>query len=79
MICRDCPKGRRYGRGSVYCRQYGMIIREDFPCIQRRKRNDETGGGDADPRDGGEEQTGLHENGAGAAGTVSGVLPGSGE
>ncbi len=29
MICRNCPEGRRYARGSVECLPYGMIIRED--------------------------------------------------
>ena len=29
MICRNCPEGRRFARGSVECRPYGMIIRED--------------------------------------------------
>ena len=29
MMCKRCPEGRRFARGSVECRLYGFIIRED--------------------------------------------------
>lgn len=79
MICRECPEGKRYAKGSVYCTRYGMIIREDFPCIPSRRKKDESGGGAADLRGGSEDETGLHTDGSSAAGEVPGVLSGSGE
>lgn len=43
MICRNCPEGRRFARGSVECRRYGMIIREDHEgtregCVEIEER-----------------------------------------
>jgi hypothetical protein len=32
MRCRECPAGRRFSAGSVFCLQYGIIIREDHEC-----------------------------------------------
>ena len=29
MKCKKCPEGRRFDRGSIECRRYGMIIRAD--------------------------------------------------
>ena len=29
MKCKQCPEGRRFARGSVECRLYGMIIRDN--------------------------------------------------
>ena len=80
MICRDCPEGRRYAKETVYCIQYGMIIREDYECLpERRKKHEPGGGGAADLRGGREKETGLHDHGSSAAGEMPGVLSGSGE
>ena len=38
MKCRDCAEGRRFSAGSVFCLQYGMIIREDHDCTQKGGR-----------------------------------------
>lgn len=65
MICRDCPEGRRFAQGSVYCIRYGMIIRENHECrLEGGKRHD---GGAADHGKGIREETGLQEDGCGAA------------
>ena len=29
MKCKRCPEGRRFARGSIECRRYGIIIRAD--------------------------------------------------
>lgn len=29
MKCKRCPQGRRFAIGSIECRRYGIIIRED--------------------------------------------------
>ncbi len=34
MTCGKCPAGRRYGAGGIWCRQYGMIIREEHECTR---------------------------------------------
>ena len=77
MKCRECPIGRRFAVGSVYCRTYGMIIREDHECTLKGglRRED----GDADHRDNREEGTELQEDGERAAGFVPRILRGSGE
>lgn len=79
MICRECPEGKRYAKGRVYCMLYGIIIREDCPCLPKRRKKDESGGGAANLRGGSEDETGLHTDGSSAAGSVPGVLSGSGE
>ena len=44
MRCRECAEAKKYADGSRYCRQYGIIIREDHICIRdgHRKREEET-------------------------------------
>ena len=32
MKCMECHQGRRFAEGSIYCRIYGMIIRESHEC-----------------------------------------------
>ena len=48
MKCRECAEGRRYAEGSVWCVQYGMIIREDHECTREggRLREDGDQGGE---------------------------------
>ena len=38
MKCKDCAEGKRYAAGSVFCKQYGMIIREEHECIREGAR-----------------------------------------
>ena len=43
MICKECPEGRKFARGSVNCIKYGMIIREEHECkLEGGKRHDRT-------------------------------------
>ena len=66
MICKDCPEGRRFAEGSVYCILYGMIIRETHICT----------------RDGGNRHEGESNHGGDGVGAVPempGLLRGSGE
>lgn len=76
MKCRNCPEGRRFAAGSIYCRLYGMIIRDDHECGRKGGKRHERFAGDP-----GEErqETGPQENGTAAAGGMPGVLPGAGE
>ena len=32
MICKECPAGKKHISGSIYCIEYGIIIREDHEC-----------------------------------------------
>jgi hypothetical protein len=79
MKCRECPDGKRFASGSVYCITYGMIIREEYRCLAERRKRHESVGGTADLRHGSEDETGLHTDGSGFAGPVPEFLPGSGE
>jgi len=76
MRCGDCPRGRFFAEGSVYCVLYGIIIRADHIC---RLPGGEKDGGTEDHRQGGEDETELQKDGGGNAEAVPGVLPGSGE
>ena len=38
MKCRECAEGRKYAEGSVFCIQYGMIVRADHECIRDGSR-----------------------------------------
>ena len=52
MICRDCGDGRKFAKGTVYCRYYGIYIRDDAECVRSGK--DDAGSAadrDADPGD----------------------------
>lgn len=72
MRCRDCTAGKRIsrnGRRCVFCRMYGMILREDHECTREGWKTYEYIGGE----DG--EETGLLEDGGGAAGEVPGIFP----
>lgn len=61
MKCMDCHQGRKFAEGSVYCRIYGMIIREDHECTrdgwkihdeeEREQGNDKEAVLDGDGRD----------------------------
>lgn len=64
MKCRNCPEGRRFAKGSVNCIRYGMIIRENHECgLEGGRRHD----GDQDHGEEKREETGLQEDGRGAA------------
>ena len=67
----ECESGRRFAAGSVYCRVYGMIIREGHECRLKGARQRDRAESD---RDGGEEGAGLQEDSAGAAGRLQIVL-----
>lgn len=76
MICKNCPVGRRYAAGSIYCLLYGMIIRDDHECTREGGKRHERYEGDP-----GEErkETGLQEDGWDAADSLPGLLSGAGE
>lgn len=44
MRCRDCAEAKKYAEGSVFCKQYGIIIRADHICIRdgHREKEEET-------------------------------------
>lgn len=64
MICKNCPEGRRFAEGSVYCILYGMIIREEHECkLEGGKRHDRAD----DHGEGGEGSTEIQKDGCGAA------------
>ena len=71
MRCAECRRGRRFAVGSVYCRLYGMIIREDHECGMKGGLRRE---GNESDRHQGEDETELQEDGAGAAGRLQIVL-----
>ena len=76
MICGECPEGKHYMRGSVYCLLYGIIINEKHICTRD--------GGNRHDRDGDHSTDGkgtaeLQEDSCGAAGSMPVVLSGSGE
>ena len=76
MICRNCPEGRRFMAGSIFCNQYGMIIREKHECTRLGGlRHDR----DGDQREDGGGTAEIQEDSCGAAGAVQGVLQGSEE
>ena len=66
MKCKDCPEGKRYMSGSVYCHLYGIIIREEHECTREGgRRHDGTGTeGDGEEK---REGAGLHKDSRGAA------------
>ena len=75
MRCRDCPAGRKIRRNDhkcVVCIPYGMILKEDHECQREGWKDFER---DEDHRAERGEETGLPEDGGGAAGEVPGVLP----
>lgn len=43
MKCKQCPEGRRFARGSVECRLYGFIIREDHEGTREGCKRHEDG------------------------------------
>lgn len=64
MICKNCPEGRRFTEDSVNCILYGMIINANHECrLEGGERHD----GDQDLSQGSEDETGLSEDGCGAA------------
>ena len=64
MRCRECAEARQYMRGSVWCVQYGIILREDHECTREGgKRRDGAEGDGEEFR----EETELPEDGCGAA------------
>lgn len=67
MTCGKCPEGRRFAKGSTYCRMYGMILREEHECTRRGGNRHDAAGGTADNGEDGENSTELQENGSGAA------------
>ena len=71
MKCKDCHQGRRFAEGSVYCRIYGMIIRESHECKREGwKIHDD----DDDQRgEGGSEAEEGHPGGS-SAGEGAGVV-----
>lgn len=72
MICKNCPEGRMYATGSVFCTLYGMIIREDHECYREGgKRHAGEPGGD---RENSTDQTELQQDGGNAAGGMPGVF-----
>ena len=75
MICRECPEGKHYMRGSVFCRLYGIIISENHKCTDGGNRHDRDGDHSTD----GEGKAELQEDSCGADGSVPVVLSGSGE
>ena len=47
MICKNCPEGRRFARGSIECLLYGIIINENHKCTReggKRHDRDESDG-----------------------------------
>lgn len=80
MICRECPKGRRFAQGTVYCRFFGMYIRDDMKCV-RSGGDDEAraAGGDQDPGEERNDGAAIPQDSAGTAGQVPQLLRGSGE
>lgn len=66
MKCKDCPEGKRYMSGSVYCHLYGIIIREEHECTREGGRRHDSTGNDGDG-EGEREGAGLHKDGGAAA------------
>ena len=67
MKCKDCAEGKRHTRNGhrcVHCILYGMILLEDHECTRKGGRRREPD--DDQLREGGEE-TGIREDGSGAA------------
>lgn len=76
MKCRNCPAGRRITRNDhrcVVCIVYGMILKEDHECQREGWKNYER---DEDHRAERGQETGLPEDGGGAAGEMQGFLSG---
>lgn len=73
MICRKCPAGKQYTSGSVYCMEYGMIIREDHECRREGWKDYERDKDDGE-HTGEREEAGFQEDGGGAAGVLPEVL-----
>ena len=77
MICRECPEGRRYAEGSIFCTWYGIIIRENHECSREGgKRHDGEPG--IESRNG-TNRAELQQNGGNAAGGMPGVFQSAGE
>ena len=65
MICKECPEGRKFARGSVSCIRYGMIIRENHICrLDGGKRHDSP---DDDHGERGEDGAEIQHDGTGTA------------
>ena len=64
MKCKDCAEGRRFSAGSVFCVQYGIIIRDEHECTREGGRRRER---DEDQRGEGEDETEVQRDGRGAA------------
>ena len=73
MKCRECHQGRRFAEGSIWCRIYGMIIREDHECTREGWKIHD----DDDQRGEGDDETAIPSDGGGAAGAGEGILSGS--
>lgn len=78
MKCRDCPEGRAFAEGSVFCIPYGMIIRGEHECTLRAWEDTEDDGTDGQ-RQRGDDETGLQKDGRRTAETLPGVLSESGK
>ena len=64
MICRECPDGRKFAKGTVYCVFFGMYIRDDMECV-RSGKNDEAeraADGDQDPGDKHKDRAAIPQN-----------------
>lgn len=66
MICKNCPEGRRFAKGSINCLLYGMIIRDMHECIREGGKRHDTDGTAGDGTEN-REETELPENSSGAA------------
>lgn len=73
MYCRNCRQAKRYAPGSIFCVFFGIILREDHRCNHGRKIWDAKL---FDYRTREREETGIPEDGGGAAGNMPGILPG---
>lgn len=38
MKCRECAEGKRHSRASVFCVQYGIVVRADHECDREGAR-----------------------------------------
>ena len=74
MICKNCPEGRRYARGSVNCILYGIIIREEHECIREGGKRHEGAAPAADHGDNGEDRTELRDDGWAAVDRLQGIF-----
>lgn len=64
MKCGKCPDGRRFNQTGIYCTWYGIIMSEKHDCgLERGRQHDR----DQDNGAGQREETGLQEDGCGAA------------